>query len=102
MTCTVKKCWPDKVSECKCNGILKKLSDLSDSPAAFLQSKSAWARVPSDNPEFMWQVLLSQVHFSDFSLDEISCFTICKGHEVSFILFLIICDTFIFVGVHDE
>ena len=85
MTCTVKKCWPDKVTECECNGDLKRLSDIADSPEVFLKSKFAWAQTRSENPEFMWQVLLSQVTFSTFSTDEISSFTICSGHEVKFI-----------------
>jgi hypothetical protein len=73
------------MSECGCDGILKPLSDLSFSPKDFLDSKSSWARTSADNPEHMWQVLLSQVHFSNFSAEEISCFTICRGHEVIYL-----------------
>ena len=86
MLCTVKKCWPHKVSDCKCDGILKPLPDMSNSPRYFLVSTGSWARSKGNNPESMWQVLLSQVHFSNFSLAEIAGFTICKAHEVNYLL----------------
>ena len=84
MTCTVKKCWPDKLSNSHCSGILKKLSDINDSPEEFLKSRSAWgtAQRQTENPEFMWQVLLSQITVSNFSSEEISTFKICSSHEV--------------------
>ena len=85
MHCTVSKCWPDKVAQCQCSGKLKHLSDIADSPEQFLKSRAAWAQSRSDNPEFMWQVLLSQLTFSTFSSEEISTFTICSGHEVNFV-----------------
>ena len=84
MTCTVKKCWPDKLSNSHCGGILKMLGDIDDSPEEFLKSRSAWATAQrqSENPEFMWQVLLSQITISNFSSEEISTFKICSTHEV--------------------
>ena len=86
MACTVKKCWPDKVAHCECNGALKGLSEISESPESFLRSKAAWAQTRADNPEFMWQVFLSQVTNSTFSPSEIASFTICSNHEVNLLL----------------
>ena len=83
MTCTVKRCWPDKVSDTECHGDLQQLSLLADSPEVFLRSKSAWATARTDNPQFMWQVLLSQVNVCNFLPEEVSFFTICAAHEVN-------------------
>ena len=82
MTCTLKKCWPDKLSQCDCEGSLKFLADISFSPEEYLRSISAWARCTTDNPVYMWQVLLSHVSAANFTQEEISVFNICEKHEV--------------------
>ena len=81
MSCTVKKCWPELTSGA-CGGSFHQLSQLSDSARGFLMSINAWNNTTPDNPEYMWQVYLSHVTASTFSLEEISGFTICNSHKV--------------------
>ena len=80
MCCTVAKCWPEALDP-PCNGNLQPLSQFTSNPCAFLQKTASYSRF-TINPKYMWQVWLTKVTASDFTVEEVASFTICESHKM--------------------